>query len=184
MPASAPLCRRRHSAGSVRQLLERTLSPITDSLVSIGIARSFGISATVLFSQRPAIVLAVVAATMAIFGIRGRVRKLRASSSATQLAEAPSDTAKGSAGASATAIRRREPSVPAFELSQSSDNANTAQPPHFWQRQTLYTSHEGRREHPLSTELFRITKQDDQSRHTTRRAKINATGFGPWRSRG
>ena len=41
---------------------------------------------------------------------------------------------------------------------------------------------------PYSTvihlELFRITKQDDQSRHTTRRAKINATGFGPWRSRG
>jgi hypothetical protein len=29
-----------------------------------------------------------------------------------------------------------------------------------------------------------ITKQDDQSLHTTRRAKINATGFGPWRSRG
>ena len=41
---------------------------------------------------------------------------------------------------------------------------------------------------PYSTvihfELFRITKHDDQSRHTTRRAKINATGFGPWRSRG
>ena len=39
---------RRGAAGSARQLLELTLCPITDS---IGIATSFGISATVLFSQ-------------------------------------------------------------------------------------------------------------------------------------
>ena len=45
---------------------------------------------------------------------------------------------------------------------------------------------EGRREHTPEycelTELITLsTKQDDQSLHTTRRAKINATGFGPWR---
>ena len=39
---------RRGAAGSARQLLDRTLCPIT---VSIDIATSFGISATVLFSQ-------------------------------------------------------------------------------------------------------------------------------------
>ena len=53
---------------------------------------------------------------------------------------------------------------------------------------TLHKSLRAARTHPLVlcefTELFIITKQDDQSQHTTRRAKINATGFGPWRSRG